>query len=108
MIRFHIFFLPPVHSCPADDSEALRLSREQDKPIFLSIGYSTCHWCHVTAGKTRTARARRAIFYVWALEELEGILAKPDLELVRQGYGVTPTEEPRDAYILALCPGFDP
>jgi len=27
--------------------EALALSREQDKPIFLSIGYSACHWCHV-------------------------------------------------------------
>ncbi|HVW00863.1 MAG TPA: thioredoxin domain-containing protein [Planctomycetaceae bacterium] len=27
--------------------EALRLAREQDKPIFLSIGYSACHWCHV-------------------------------------------------------------
>ena len=29
--------------------EALALAREQDKPIFLSIGYSTCHWCHVMA-----------------------------------------------------------
>lgn len=27
--------------------ETFRLAREQDKPIFLSIGYSTCHWCHV-------------------------------------------------------------
>ena len=27
--------------------EALELSRELDKPIFLSIGYSACHWCHV-------------------------------------------------------------
>ena len=27
--------------------EALRIAREQDKPIFLSIGYSACHWCHV-------------------------------------------------------------
>jgi uncharacterized protein YyaL (SSP411 family) len=24
-------------------------ARRQDKPIFLSIGYSTCHWCHVMA-----------------------------------------------------------
>ncbi len=24
-------------------------AREQDKPVFLSIGYSTCHWCHVMA-----------------------------------------------------------
>lgn len=29
--------------------EAFKLSREKNKPIFLSIGYSTCHWCHVMA-----------------------------------------------------------
>src|SRR5690349_9745328 len=27
--------------------EALRRARERDRPIFLSIGYSACHWCHV-------------------------------------------------------------
>jgi len=27
--------------------EALRAARDQDKPIFLSVGYSTCYWCHV-------------------------------------------------------------
>ena len=27
--------------------DALRLAREADKPIFLSVGYSACHWCHV-------------------------------------------------------------
>src|SRR3972149_2245219 len=27
--------------------EALRLARQQNKPIFLSIGYAACHWCHV-------------------------------------------------------------
>lgn len=27
--------------------EAFRRARQQNKPIFLSIGYSTCHWCHV-------------------------------------------------------------
>ncbi len=29
--------------------EALEKARREDKPIFLSIGYSTCHWCHVMA-----------------------------------------------------------
>jgi uncharacterized protein YyaL (SSP411 family) len=29
--------------------KALRLSREQNKPILLSVGYSACHWCHVMA-----------------------------------------------------------
>lgn len=27
--------------------EAFRKAESEDKPIFLSIGYSTCHWCHV-------------------------------------------------------------
>ena len=27
--------------------EALRKAKELDRPIFLSIGYSACHWCHV-------------------------------------------------------------
>lgn len=27
--------------------EALKRAEEEDKPIFLSIGYSSCHWCHV-------------------------------------------------------------
>ena len=27
--------------------EALAKAREEDKPIFLSIGYAACHWCHV-------------------------------------------------------------
>jgi uncharacterized protein len=28
-------------------AEAFDRARREDKPIFLSIGYSTCHWCHV-------------------------------------------------------------
>ncbi|MEJ2221023.1 MAG: thioredoxin domain-containing protein [Desulfobacterales bacterium] len=27
--------------------ETFELAREQNKPVFLSIGYATCHWCHV-------------------------------------------------------------
>lgn len=27
--------------------EAFKKAREENKPIFLSVGYSTCHWCHV-------------------------------------------------------------
>lgn len=29
--------------------DCLRLAQEQQRPIFLSIGYSSCHWCHVMA-----------------------------------------------------------
>lgn len=36
----------PVNWLPWGE-EAFALARMEDKPIFLSIGYSTCHWCHV-------------------------------------------------------------
>ena len=29
--------------------EAFDRALREDKPVFLSIGYSTCHWCHVMA-----------------------------------------------------------
>jgi uncharacterized protein YyaL (SSP411 family) len=38
----------PVDWYPWGD-EAFEAARREDKPIFLSIGYSTCHWCHVMA-----------------------------------------------------------
>ena len=38
----------PVDWYPWGD-EAFKKSKKENKPIFLSIGYSTCHWCHVMA-----------------------------------------------------------
>ena len=36
----------PVEWYPWSD-EAFQKAENEDKPVFLSIGYSTCHWCHV-------------------------------------------------------------
>ncbi|MBI5149927.1 MAG: thioredoxin domain-containing protein [Candidatus Omnitrophica bacterium] len=36
----------PVHWYPWGD-DAFAKAKAEDKPVFLSIGYSTCHWCHV-------------------------------------------------------------
>lgn len=36
----------PVEWYPWEE-EAFKRAKSEDKPIFLSIGYSTCHWCHV-------------------------------------------------------------
>ena len=41
----------PVDWYPWGD-EAFEAAKKQDKPIFLSIGYSTCHWCHVMERET--------------------------------------------------------
>jgi len=38
----------PVDWYPWGD-EAFQAAKKEDKPIFLSIGYATCHWCHVMA-----------------------------------------------------------
>jgi uncharacterized protein YyaL (SSP411 family) len=40
----------PVDWYPWGD-DALALARSEDKPIFLSVGYSTCYWCHVMERK---------------------------------------------------------
>ena len=36
-------------------AEAFETARKTDKPVFLSIGYSTCHWCHVMAKESFAA-----------------------------------------------------
>ncbi|MFX0033302.1 MAG: thioredoxin domain-containing protein [Promethearchaeota archaeon] len=46
------YLLQHVHN-PVDwypwSEEAFEKAKRENKPIFLSIGYSTCHWCHVMA-----------------------------------------------------------
>lgn len=41
----------PVHWFPYGP-EALQKAKNENKPIFLSIGYSSCHWCHVMADES--------------------------------------------------------
>ena len=53
----------PVNWYPWDE-EAFEAAKREDKPIFLSIGYSTCHWCHVMAHES------------FADEEVAGLLNK--------------------------------
>lgn len=50
----------PVHWLPWG-AEAFERARREDKPIFLSIGYSTCHWCHVMAHESFESAATAAI-----------------------------------------------
>jgi uncharacterized protein len=41
--------------------EAFAKARRENKPIFLSVGYSTCHWCHVMAHESFENEATAAI-----------------------------------------------
>lgn len=60
--------------------EALRRAREEDKPIFLSIGYAACHWCHVMAHEsfedTDTANMMNEFFINIKVDREE----RPDLD----------------------------
>ena len=55
----------PVNWYPWGD-EAFEKARKEDKPVFLSIGYSTCHWCHVMEKEsfedTEVAQAMNKVF----------------------------------------------
>src|SRR5262249_43397116 len=50
----------PVDWRPWGD-EAFAKARKENKPIFLSIGYSTCHWCHVMAHESFESESTAAI-----------------------------------------------
>jgi uncharacterized protein YyaL (SSP411 family) len=41
--------------------EAFQLAKDQDKPIFLSVGYAACHWCHVMAHESFEDEATAAV-----------------------------------------------
>ena len=60
--------------------EAFRAAREVDKPIFLSIGYSTCHWCHVMDRESfrdeETARLMNDAFVAIKVDREE----RPDID----------------------------
>lgn len=60
--------------------EAFRRAKEDNKPIFLSIGYSTCHWCHVMAHESfenpEVARLMNEIFISIKVDREE----RPDLD----------------------------
>ena len=42
-------------------ADALQRAKEEDKPIFLSIGYSACHWCHACKAPVTTPESVAAL-----------------------------------------------
>ncbi len=62
--------------------EAFDKARSEDKPIFLSIGYSTCHWCHVMERESfedpEVARLLNEVFVSIKVDREE----RPDIDAV--------------------------
>ncbi|TKJ45155.1 thioredoxin domain-containing protein, partial [Candidatus Aerophobetes bacterium Ae_b3b] len=62
--------------------EAFEKARKENKPVFLSIGYSTCHWCHVMARESfedsEVARLMNEVFVSIKVDREE----RPDIDNV--------------------------
>jgi uncharacterized protein YyaL (SSP411 family) len=71
----------PVDWYPWSD-EAFEKARAENKPIFLSIGYATCHWCHVMERESfedrETARYLNDTFICIKVDREE----RPDIDSV--------------------------
>jgi uncharacterized protein YyaL (SSP411 family) len=69
----------PVDWYPWGDA-AFEKARKEDKPVFLSIGYSTCHWCHVMERESfedaEVAKAMNSVFVSIKVDREE----RPDLD----------------------------
>jgi hypothetical protein len=60
--------------------EALDKARAEDKPIFLSIGYAACHWCHVMAHESFEDPATAAILNAHFVNIKVDREERPDLD----------------------------
>ncbi|MBW4693758.1 MAG: thioredoxin domain-containing protein [Lyngbya sp. HA4199-MV5] len=62
--------------------EALETARREDKPIFLSIGYSSCHWCTVMEGEAFSDGAIAAYMNAYFLPIKVDREERPDLDSI--------------------------
>ncbi|MBN2385987.1 MAG: thioredoxin domain-containing protein [Anaerolineales bacterium] len=62
--------------------EALALARREDRPIFLSIGYAACHWCHVMAHESFTDPQTAALMNTHFVNIKVDREERPDLDSI--------------------------
>jgi uncharacterized protein len=75
----------PVHWLPWGEAAFAR-ARSEQKPIFLSIGYSTCHWCHVMAHESFENPAIAAILNEHFVSIKVDREERPDVDRVYMTY----------------------
>jgi uncharacterized protein YyaL (SSP411 family) len=69
----------PVEWYPWGD-EAFAKARDEDKPILLSVGYSSCHWCHVMAHESFEDEATAALMNQWFVNVKVDREERPDVD----------------------------
>ncbi len=61
---------------------AFEKSRNEDKPIFLSVGYSTCHWCHVMERESFENEQLAALLNRWFVPVKVDREERPDVDRI--------------------------
>jgi uncharacterized protein YyaL (SSP411 family) len=88
--------------------EAFEKARREDKPIFLSIGYSTCHWCHVMEHESfenaEVAAALNASFVSIKVDREE----RPDVDRVYMSFVQSTTGSGGWPMTVMLTPDLKP
>ncbi|HMN13013.1 MAG TPA: thioredoxin domain-containing protein [Bellilinea sp.] len=88
--------------------EALTRAKNEDKPIFLSIGYAACHWCHVMAHESfedpKTAEIMNANFINIKVDREE----RPDLDNIYMSAVVALTGSGGWPMSVFLTPNLEP
>src|SRR6202522_457934 len=68
------------------NDEAFEKARREDKPIFLSIGYSTCHWCHVMERESFEVESTAALMNKWFVPVKVDREERPDIDRIYMNY----------------------
>ena len=88
--------------------EALARARDEDKPIFLSIGYSACHWCHVMERESfedeQTAAMMNELFVNIKVDREE----RPDLDSIYMEAVTAMTQQGGWPMSVFLTPNGEP
>ena len=71
----------PVDWFPWGD-EAFEKARREDKPVFLSVGYSACHWCHVMEHESFEDEATAALMNEYFVSVKVDREERPDVDAI--------------------------
>src|SRR5882724_8133317 len=66
--------------------EAFEKAQRENKPIFLSIGYSTCHWCHVMEHESFENEETAALVNRWFVAIKVDREERPDIDRIYMQY----------------------
>ena len=90
------------------DTDALEKARREDKPIFLSIGYSACHWCHVMAHESFEDQETAAFMNAYFINVKVDREERPDLDSIYMSAVVALTGQGGWPMSVFLTPDLKP